>query len=77
MFTAIANILGPALSIWQHENAVRYLKQLHKLETAYDKENDKEESDHNVLDRIERDLLRLSHLVASEIGRPKANTLQD
>ena len=75
MFKAITSILGPALSIWQHENAVKYTKQMVELEVKYDNESDKERSDHNVLDRLERDLLRLKDLVASEITASKTNTL--
>ena len=69
MFKAIAEILGSALTIWKNENAVKYQKQLHKLEKDYDKEQDKDQIDHNVLDRLERNIVRLSSLVASEIKR--------
>lgn len=67
MFKAIANILGPALSIWQHENATKYSEQLYKLEKKYDEEADKPRVDRNALDRYERDILRLSDIVAVEI----------
>ena len=69
MFKPIAEILGSALTIWKNENAVKYQKKLLKLETEYDEETDKPRIDRNVLDRLDRDILRLSSLVAAEFKR--------
>ena len=71
MFQVIAEILSSALGIWEHENALKYQKKLLKLEKDYDKEIDKPRIDHNVLDRLERDMIRLSNLVSSEIKNTK------
>ena len=67
MFNSIVKILGAALSIWDSKESRKYLKKVYKLEKKYDKEYDKEYPDHNVLDHIERDMIRLSDLVAKEI----------
>ena len=75
MFKAIVSILGPALSIWQHKNAVKYMVEMQELEVKYDNESDKERPDHNVLDRLDRDLLRIKDLVAFEITASKTNSL--
>lgn len=72
MLNSIFKLLGSALSIWEHENASKYLEQSYKLKKQYDEENDKQRPDRNVLDRIERDCLRLADLVAFEIARQKA-----
>jgi hypothetical protein len=72
MLKSIFTLLGSALSIWEHENASKYLEKSMKLQKAYDEENDKERPDRNVLDRIERDSLRLAELVSFEIARQKA-----
>jgi len=69
MFKSIGKILGAALSIWDSKQATKYQKLQLKLEKAYDEENDKDSPDHNILDRYERDILRLSNLVATEIKR--------
>ena len=50
MFEAIAEIIGAALGIWQDTNAVKYQKELLRLKEKFDKENDKEKTDHNILD---------------------------
>lgn len=39
-----------------------------ELEKAYDEESDKDVPDNNVLDHIERDILRLSSIVSAEIS---------
>ncbi len=75
MFQAIANILGSALSLWEHENSIKYQKKLYKLQKEYDAEKDKSKVDRNTLDHIERNVLRLSNLTHTEIKRSKADSL--
>ena len=69
MIKSIIQLLTSALSIWEHENAKKYLEEKLDLETRYDQESDKVNPDRNVLDRIERDILRLSELVSFEIQK--------
>lgn len=69
MIKSIFKLLGSALSIWESKEAKKYLTKVLDLEKRYDAENDKENIDHNILDRIERDLMRLSDLVSLEIKR--------
>lgn len=69
MFDSLINILGASLSIWNSKTAIKYQSKVLKLQKDYDEESDKDESDHNILDRIERDLVRLSNVVATEIKR--------
>ena len=72
MLTSIFKLLGSALSIWEHENASKYQDQLLDIQRKYDEEADKDVPDRNILDRLERDGLRLSDLVAFEINKSKA-----
>ncbi len=67
MIKAILGITAAALGIWQSKEAKKYSKKLYDLEKAYDEESDKPNPDFNVLDRIERDILRHSQLIALEI----------
>jgi hypothetical protein len=74
---SIVRIFESALSIWDHKNKTKYLKKMRKLKAKYDKEKDENPVDHNTLDRIERDIVRLSDLAAIEIGRSSAVSLQE
>jgi hypothetical protein len=49
---------------------------MYKLQKAYDAEKDKRRPDHNILGHIERDILRLSNLVATQIEGSASNDLQ-
>ena len=69
MVKTIFGLIGTALSIWEHENASKYMEEAHDLQRRYDEEHDKDTPDRNVLDHIERDIIRLSDLVTFEIGR--------
>ena len=69
MIKLILSLTKHVLAIWEKENAEQYLEELTKLEKEYDKENDKNRPDHNVLDTIERDIVRLGKLVDSETKR--------
>lgn len=74
MIESIFKILESALGIWQNENSTKYLKRLYKLQKEYDDENDKDIPNRNILDRTERDILRLSNLVATQIkGSPPSS----
>lgn len=82
----IKSILGityAALSIWKNSSAKKYLKQLKKLEEKRDKETDKnpdalkkkDRPDHNIIDRLDRDIVRISNLVSVEIQRSPFSTM--
>ena len=60
------------LSIVEKNFATKYTKKLFELERTYDEESDKDKPDRNVLDTIERDILRIGKLVNIEAKRQKA-----
>jgi len=67
---AILGLLGTTIGLWQHKNATKYSRKLLALEKKYDEEADKNPHGRNVLDHIERDIVRLSRLVIAEIKGP-------
>ena len=75
MTKLILSLLNYSLSIFDHEQKMKYQKKLYKLEKEYDNEMDKTRPDRNKLDNIERDILRIGGLVDTEIKRQKANDL--
>lgn len=72
----ILKLAGHVASIVDKENSEQYQEKLYELEKKYDEENDKERTDHNVLDGIERDIMRISGLVNNEASRQKALPMQ-
>ena len=72
----ILKLASNASSIIDRKLAQKYQKELLKLEKSYDEEFDKNKPDRNVLDHIERDILRIGNIINTEIERKKANNLQ-
>lgn len=68
--------MSTILLIWQSKESVKYEKQLMELEKAYDEENDKTPSDHNLLDHIERDIVRLNTVLNAKVRGSKTVPLQ-
>lgn len=75
MTKLILSLLNYSLSIFDEKNKIKYQEKLLKLEEKYDKENVKTRPDRNVLDTIERDIMRIGQLVDSEIKRQKASNM--
>ena len=77
MIETILGLAKAALSIWDKKLAVKYQVELLKLTKERDeilqgtpKYNNK--VDYNELDRVDRDILRLGSIVATEIAGSKA-----
>lgn len=69
MMKLILSLMKHVASIADKENSEQYQEKILKLERKYDKEHSKTRPDHNVLDTIERDIMRLGQLVDSEAKR--------
>ena len=76
----ILSLADNALELWSDSRKTKYQKSMLKLKKAYAKEMDKEKSDHNVLDHLEREMFFLSDLLNTELGlaakAPKTNRMQ-
>ena len=63
----ILSLADRCLELWNDSRKDKYKKSMMKLKNAYAKEMDKEKSDHNVLDHLEREMFFLSDLLNTEL----------
>ena len=63
----ILSLADRCLELWNDSRKDKYQKSMMKLNKAYAKEMDKEKSDHNVLDHLEREMFFLSDLLNTEL----------
>lgn len=76
----ILSLADNALELWSDSRKTKYQKSMLKLKKAYAKEMDKDISDRNILDHLEREMFFLSDLLNTELTlaakRPKTNNMQ-
>ena len=63
----ILSLADRCLELWNDSRKDKYQKSMMKLKKAYAKEMDKEKSDHNVLDHLEREMFFISDLLNTEL----------
>ena len=73
----VLSLLDSALSIWKDKAAVKYQAKLLKLKQRRYDETDKEQVDYNVVGHIDRDIMLLGSLVATEIQRSGVSSVQE
>ena len=76
----VLSLADNALELWNDSRKTKYQKSMLKLKKAYAKEMDKDISDRNILDHLEREMFFLSDLLNTELTlaakRPKTNRMQ-
>ena len=76
----ILSLADRCLELWNDSRKSKYQKSMMKLKKAYAKEMDKDNTDHNVLGHLEREMFFLSDLLNTELSlaakRPKTNRMQ-
>jgi len=72
----VLSLMDSALSILKDKAAVKYQARKYKLEKERFDELDKTPVDWNVVGHIDRDIMLLGSLVASEIQRSGVSSLQ-
>ena len=76
----ILSLADRCLELWNDIRKDKYQKSMLKLKKAYAKEMDKNKSDRNILDHLEREMFFLSDLLNTELAlaakRPKTNNMQ-
>jgi hypothetical protein len=70
----IISLAEAGLSIWKDKSATKYQKKLYKLKEKRFDETDKDQIDWNIVGHIDRDIMLLGSLVASEIQRSGVST---
>ena len=76
MIDSLLKIFEAGLSIWQTAQSTKYQKAVLDLKQQRAKELEKDNPDHNLIDRCERELCWLADLAATEIKGQAFKDLQ-
>jgi hypothetical protein len=68
MISTILKLLESGLSLWQHEEAQKYLEKVIDLKGQWYEEYNKEMPDDAILDNIEFELRVVSEAFSSQVG---------